>query len=179
VTGGTRGRDVPCRRFRRIGGCPGSVTRSRASPREVAASLSVFPTKAGRVSWVSPSLHVLRGADGAQGQPSRARRLVPRDPEVFPASPAATDRSRRRNAHGVAPSPGYDRRESPRTLRGGATGLERTRCLPRVSSPTAHIGRRIYVTTPGLPHPVRSAFRVPRPPDGSRRPDPPELVSSR
>jgi hypothetical protein len=122
-----------------------------------------------RPSWTRPYL---------SARP-RARRPVPRDLEVFPASLAAPGRSRRRNALGVAPPSGYDRPASPRTFRGGATGLERTRCLPRVLTPSVLQGRSVYVTDPGLPHPVRSASRVSHPPGDLLRPDPSGLVSSR
>jgi hypothetical protein len=64
-------------------------------------------------------------------------------------------------------------------LRGGATGLERARCLPGFRTPTAHEDRGVYVDDPGLPHPVRSVFRGSHPLDGLLRLDPSGLVSSR
>jgi hypothetical protein len=91
--------------------------------------------------------------------------------------PARTDHG---DALGVTPSPGHDRQIPPHnTVRLWRTVLEYARCLPGVGSPSAHSARGVYVATPGLPHPVRSASRVSHPPGGLLLHVPSGLVSSR
>lgn len=82
-------------------------------------------------------------------------------------------------ALGVAPVPGYGRRARSRATALKVRGSSITRGPPRVSSPTALPADRVYVSVPGLPHPVRAASRDFHPPDGLLRDLPCGLVSSR
>jgi len=142
-----------------------------ALPRRVASG-------AGSASLVPRSLHVLSGIVITRKQPrepvgSFHRTSRYSQPHRPPPTEAGDETpSELRPLQGMTAE---HRRVPSATV---VAGLERTRCLPRVSTPTAHEGKSVYVATPGLPHPVRSASRVSHPPDGLLRSSPSRLVSS-
>jgi hypothetical protein len=174
-----------------FGGCESStdarrlLPAARASPHAVTFSLSELPCATSSGLLVTRSLPVLAGSSVA----FRPRAFGSVDPQ--PAEPRGLPRRAARRAPachhvpraafalGVAPAPGYDRRARSRATAPEARGSSITRDPPRVSPPTALAARRVYVTGPGFPHPVRSASRDSHPPDGLLHDPPYGLVSSR